>query len=60
MTPLIAHLLIALLSGTSNWPDAKYEQFYEQIHCVMEKEPVDLKDIEVIVNAFNETNHQIP
>ena len=53
MNPLIAHLILALMSGTGQWQESQFFHFYEQVDHIIYKEVVDLKDIEDIVEAFN-------
>jgi hypothetical protein len=53
MNPLMAHLIIALLSGTNNWTEVQYITFFNEIELSVCKEEITLADIELVVASFN-------
>lgn len=53
MNPLMVHLLIVLMYGTGQWQEENFVRFYDKIEIAMNKEVIDLNDVQLVVDAYH-------
>ena len=54
MSPIMANLIMALLAGTTTWHEEQFIHFFETIDVVLNKNEVDLEDVNYIVDMYRE------